>query len=34
MTEAERIAVRIKYYDGIPCWCVACTKRRLKRNGK
>lgn len=29
MTEAERIAVRLVFYDGVPCWCEKCTQRRL-----
>lgn len=29
MTEAERIAIRVKHYDGVPCLCEACTQRRL-----
>ncbi len=29
MTEAERIAIRLAHYDGVPCWCEQCTKRRL-----
>lgn len=30
MTEAERIAIRVKYYDGTPCWCQECTDRRIE----
>lgn len=31
MTLKYRIAIRVKYPDGIPCHCEACTKRRLER---
>lgn len=29
MAESERIAVSLKYADGVPCWCEQCTARRL-----
>ena len=29
MTYGKRLMIEAKYYDGIPCACVDCTKRRL-----
>lgn len=36
MRDRRRIAIYAKYPDGYPCWCEACSVRRLKtaENGK
>lgn len=31
MTYLERLLIMIKYYDGVPCTCVTCTNRRMKK---